>query len=31
MSEDRVRAIVVEVLGTRAYIERVMITEGWEL
>lgn len=31
MSEERVRQIVVEVLGKRAYIERVMQVEGWEL
>lgn len=30
LSEDRVRSIVVEVLGKRAYIERVMESEGWE-
>lgn len=31
MSEDRVRTIAVEVLGKRAYIERVMRSEGWEV
>ena len=30
MSEVRVREIAVEVLGRRAYIERVMKSEGWE-
>lgn len=31
ISEDRVRTIAVEVLGKRAYIERVMRSEGWEI
>lgn len=31
LSEDRVRQIAVEVLGKRAYIERVMQSEGWEI
>lgn len=31
LSEDRVRTIAVEVLGKRAYIDRIMAEEGWDV